>query len=60
MPDHFHWLMQLGGEQALSQVVNNVKGHSTRKINIAAQRKGGLWQKGFFDRAVRRDDDLLP
>lgn len=58
MPDHFHWLLQLGVDQSISQVVNNVKGHSARRINTAIQRQGALWQKGFFDRAIRQEEDL--
>ncbi len=58
MPDHLHWLVQLRGDRTLSRCVNNVKSFATRQINAACNRKGPLWQKGFYDRAIRREDDL--
>src|SRR5690554_799150 len=51
MPDHFHWLMQLNDE-SLGRVVGRMRGVCARKIGRR------IWQRGFHDRAVRRDDDL--
>lgn len=51
MPDHFHWLMQLNDE-SLGRVVGRVRGVCARRIGRR------IWQRGFHDRAVRRDDDL--
>ena len=53
MPDHLHWLLQLGQPDALSVVIGRVKSLSARRIG----RK--VWQPGFHDRAIRRDEDLL-
>ena len=58
MPDHIHWLFQLTGDRDLSRCVNNMKSFATRKINRRVGRKGRLWQRGYFDRAIRRDEDL--
>ncbi|MFS2162036.1 transposase [Pseudomonas sp. Pseusp122] len=58
MPDHFHWLIELK-QCSLSEVMCRVKSRSSRAIK---QRTGNLepiWQKGFHDRALRKDDDLL-
>ncbi len=52
MPDHLHWLMQLEDDSELSQVVRSVKSLSSRGIGQ------NIWQKGFYDRAVRREEDL--
>jgi len=52
MPDHLHWLMQLGEVCTLSQCVHSVKSMSSR------QHGPGLWQAGFHDRTLRREDDL--
>lgn len=51
MPDHLHWLLQL--EQGLlSALVGRVK-------SISAKRLGRpIWQAGFHDRALRREEDL--
>ncbi|QIB52663.1 transposase [Pseudomonas sp. OIL-1] len=51
MPDHFHWLMQLNHE-ALSAVVGRVKGLTAKQLGQS------IWQSGFHDRAVRKEDDL--
>jgi len=59
MPDHLHWLFMLIGSRSMEICVNTVKSYSTRRINQANQCKGPLWQKGFFDRAVRSDEDLV-
>jgi len=52
MPDHLHWLMQLHEDNKLSQVVHTVKSLSSKRIG---QR---IWQKGFYDHAVRKDEEL--
>ena len=59
MPDHLHWLVQLIGDRSLSESVCVVKSCSARNINAAAGRRGDIWQRGFFDRAIRKDDDLV-
>src|SRR5690606_29831749 len=58
MPDHLHWLMQVTDRTGLSQCVNNVKAHSARRINALRGASGRVWQKGFYDRALRSDEDV--
>jgi len=51
MPDHLHWLLELRTAQ-LSRVVAAVK-------SVSAHRLGErIWQPRFFDRAIRRDEDV--
>ncbi|WP_263264548.1 transposase [Pseudomonas sp. RIT-PI-S] len=57
MPDHLHWLFELG-EGDLSAVVRRVKARSAQAVNQQLGRTGALWQKGFHDRAIRREEDL--
>ena len=52
MPDHFHWLMQLGETQLLSQIVRSVKARTSHRLGRA------IWQKGFYDHALRKDEDI--
>lgn len=59
MPDHLHWLMQLHAERKLPTCVNAVKSATTRIINQRNGRAGRLWQKGFYDRAIRREEDIV-
>ncbi len=58
MPDHLHWLIQLGDQVALPDVLKAFKGRSGQRINKKRSQTGPLWQKAFHDRAVRQEDDL--
>ena len=57
MPDHFHWLFWLR-TGSMSSVVKRVKSRSGISINRKLGTSGPVWQKGFHDHALRRDDDL--
>ncbi len=52
MPDHFHWLMQLGEPKELSSLVQQVKSWSSKAIGKS------IWQKGFYDHALRKDENV--
>ena len=58
MPDHLHWLLRLTGDRSLSKCVNAVKSESIRMINVRNRRTKPVWQRGFFDRAIRQEDDI--
>ncbi|VVQ06994.1 hypothetical protein PS918_04793 [Pseudomonas fluorescens] len=58
MPDHFHWLIQLN-KGSLGQLMCQAKSLSTRAINAATGRTGSLWQQGFHDHALRKEEDLV-
>ncbi|MDN7141351.1 transposase [Pseudomonas sp. JQ170] len=55
MPDHFHWLFTLQAP-CLSQVMCTVKSRSSLSINRLTNGHGRMWQKGFYDRAVRTEE----
>ena len=60
MPDHAHWLLELGENASLSKSVAALKRLSASAANAAAGTKGAsIWQDGFRDRALRHDQDLL-
>jgi REP element-mobilizing transposase RayT len=58
MPDHVHWLFQLGEGSDLSVVMKRFKARSARRVNQHISRQGVLWQKSFYDHALRKDEDL--
>lgn len=58
MPDHFHWLVQLGEDISLSDQVRFVKGSTTRKVRKMSNSSLEIWQAGFHDRQLRKEDDL--
>jgi len=52
MPDHLHWLLELTGTSDLSLVIQAVK-------SVTAHRLGGkVWQDGFHDHALRKEEDV--
>ncbi len=52
MPDHLPWLLVLGEGAVLSTVVQKVKSVSAHRLDAK------VWQKGFYDRAIWREEDL--
>ncbi|MGH8386365.1 MAG: REP-associated tyrosine transposase [Pseudomonas sp.] len=58
MPDHFHWLVELQ-RGSLGDLMQKTKSLSTKAVNQVTGRKITLWQKGFHDRALRREEDLV-
>ena len=52
MPDHFHWLVQINeSSDSISKVM--------RKVKLSLVKSQGVqWEKGFYDRAIRRSEDL--
>ena len=58
MPDHMHWLFQLGKNQSLSKVINLFKGRTARTLNKEINKKGNFWQSAYYDRAIRKDEDI--
>ena len=54
MPDHLHWLLRLG-QPTLARVVGNMKGRSSWARRSPT---GHLWQRGYYDHAIRTDENL--
>ena len=59
MPDHLHWLLVLDGEYSLSYVMRRFKGYTSLGINRLRQCSGRIWQSGYHDHALRREEDQL-
>ncbi|HEF4758935.1 TPA: transposase [Pseudomonas putida] len=57
MPDHFHWLAELHNGD-LPKLMQATKSRSARLINQERGLCESVWQKGYFDRALRREEDL--
>jgi REP element-mobilizing transposase RayT len=57
MPEHFHWLIELH-DGDLSRLMQTTKSRSARHFNQHRGFSGAVWQKGYFDRALRREEDL--
>ena len=58
--DHIHWLFSLAEDISLTSVVAGMKRHSARQINDLIEYRGRpVWQRGFHDHALRRDEDVI-
>lgn len=58
MPDHLHMLLQLGQTDALPRLLERIKSATARAVNRHLGRSGGVWQPGYHERLLRRDEDL--
>lgn len=57
MPDHLHWLM-VPGQANLPTIMRRIKSRSAIAINKRSLHNGQIWQKGYHDHALRRDEEL--
>ena len=53
MPDHVHWLVQLNEGARLGEVVRRFK------ARVSLQLGTSVWQRGFYDHALRKGEDLV-
>jgi len=58
MPDHVHWLLELKSA-TLSTLMQRFKCQSSNALRKAGIKRGPVWQAGYYDRALRRDEDVL-
>ena len=58
MPDHLHWLFELESG-SLATLMQSLKGSSAFAINRTYGAKKLTWQKGYHDRRVRIEEDLV-
>ena len=58
MADHFHAVFVPITPYTLSQVMQTVKGFSSRRINAVTGNRGPIWQRSFFDRGIRDETQL--
>jgi putative transposase len=60
MPDHVHLLIGLGESKSLSRSMADFSKFTAAKINLIRLRDGSIWQKGFYDRRIRRSAEKCP
>jgi putative transposase len=58
MPDHWHALLFPQFPVTISDVIQNVKRMTSRRINHQRSRRGTLWQHQFWDRFVRHTKEF--
>ena len=57
MPDHLHWLFELNN-RTLAELMCRLKSRSSRSINRVRGVQDRVWQRGYHDRALLRDEDI--
>jgi putative transposase len=58
MPDHMHWLFELKSG-SLATLTQLLKGRSSFEINKAYGAKTLAWQRGYYDKGIRTEKDLI-
>jgi len=58
MPDHLHWLVRLGEQLTLDELVRRFKSVSAQRVNSRRGTAGSLWQPGYYDHLVRDDENM--
>jgi REP-associated tyrosine transposase len=63
MPDHVHLALtprwDESGTFSIPEVMQEIKSVSAHRISKETERIGRVWQEESFDRALRREEDLL-
>ena len=59
MPDHLHAIVVPRPGDTISQTMRFIKGSYARRHNERIPAHGAIWQSSFYDRAVRREEDLF-
>jgi REP element-mobilizing transposase RayT len=57
MPDHLHWLIALK-QGSLAELMCRIKSRSSRSVNTVREHDSRLWQRGYYDRALRKEEDI--
>lgn len=55
MPDHVHWLVQLGQDRDLRSLIGIMKSASARAVGDAGYTPQ-VWSRAYYDRAIRSED----
>ncbi len=59
MPNHMHWIFQLLDKKPLSRVIKSFKEYTGREIKKHLSLSETVWQRGFYDHAIRKDESLI-
>ena len=64
MPDHFHAVVHLSyvprPEHSLGALIRGFKGSTTRRCReLVGAEVTSLWQRGFYERVIRNEEELV-
>jgi REP element-mobilizing transposase RayT len=58
MPNHVHTVVQPLSPHTLSGILHSWKSFTAKESNKILDRTGAFWQREYFDRLIRNDDEL--
>ena len=58
MPNHIHAVIQLGRGQTLPKVMHSLKTFTARQINEQRGEHSTVWEEGYHDHSIRKDESL--
>ncbi len=58
MPDHIHWLLSLNDIFTLSKTMQHFKARTAHSVNTFLHQSGTVWQKAYYDHALRKYEDV--
>jgi REP element-mobilizing transposase RayT len=58
MNDHLHVVVEPSTGYDLTAIVQSWKSYTTNRMQRSCGRKGRVWQREYFDRVIRDDDEL--
>jgi putative transposase len=59
MPDHYHAVLIPGFKTPLSSVMKTIGSFAGREIAKVRGHGGQVWQAGYYDRGVRKSEDIV-
>lgn len=58
LPDHFHAIIQVPEDKSISTIMRGIKRSSAFQINQNLNRRGPVWQAGYYEHVIRSTRDL--
>lgn len=58
MNDHVHVLVQPNENKSLEKIIHSWKSYSARRLQADFRRLNRVWQREYFDRIVRNDEEF--
>src|SRR4030042_94699 len=58
MPDHIHLLITPRQPASISDIMRNFKSYTSKEIQEALGVQGPIWQRRFYDRVIRGEDQF--
>jgi putative transposase len=52
MPDHLHLLIMTGKKGTISDIMRDIKHHSSTQVNHLLERNGRVWQEDFYPEII--------